>query len=97
MKFPLSPQVVGGSDAPEHGYPHIVSLQWGTNKNNVQHFCAGSILSSQVIITAAHCVKAVPNFGLFLVKAGKHNIKRTEPDEQVVEVASSVVHENYKG
>lgn len=80
--------MVGGSEAPKNGYPFIVSLQYGS------HFCAGSIINSQWVVTAAHCVLAVNSF---TVKAGKHNILVTEDIEQTAQVAETFVHEKYQG
>jgi prostasin len=89
---PSSPQVVGGEEAPEGSYPFIVSLDYYG-----QHFCAGSILDDRHILTAGHCVQAVSSANQIRVKAGKHNIKRTENTEQTVQVEKGFVHENYKG
>ncbi|CAL1685716.1 unnamed protein product [Lasius platythorax] len=87
--LPFSPQVVGGSEAPENEYPFIVSLQqYGS------HFCAGSIVDSQWVVTAAHCILAVSSFD---VKAGKHNIQITEDTEQTAEIAQTFTHEQYQG
>ncbi|XP_011704257.1 PREDICTED: coagulation factor IX-like, partial [Wasmannia auropunctata] len=87
---PLSPQVVGGEEAPKGGYPYIVSLQILS-----QHFCAGSILNENWIVTAGHCVQAVPSINLLRVKAGKHDIRRNEDTEQTVQVVEGIIHENY--
>ncbi|XP_018407008.1 PREDICTED: transmembrane protease serine 9-like [Cyphomyrmex costatus] len=89
---PISPQVVGGEEAPKGGYPFIVSLQMFS-----QHFCAGSILNKYWIITAAHCTEAVSSLNYLRVKAGKHNIQENENTEQTVQVAQAYVHENYQG
>lgn len=48
------PRIIGGMDAPDHAYPHQVSLQ--RNIGNLTHFCGGSIISQQFVITAGHCV-----------------------------------------
>ena len=92
FKRSYSPQVVGGNEAPVGGYPFIVSLQAFS-----QHFCAGSILNEGWIITAGHCVQAVPSADLITVKAGKHNVNAKENTEQVVQVVLGVVHSDYQG
>lgn len=92
----FSPQVVGGDEASQGAHPYIVSLQWGAG-STPSHFCAGSILSNEWILTAGHCVLAVPPIGTFTVKAGKHHINIVEETEQTAEVLKSFVHEKYQG
>ncbi|XP_036150167.1 trypsin-1-like, partial [Monomorium pharaonis] len=87
-----SPQVVGGEEAPEGSYPYIVSLQVYNG-----HFCAGSILNERWVVTAGHCIQAVPSADLITVKAGKHNVNVREATEQAVQVVRGIVHENYRG
>ncbi|XP_018407060.1 PREDICTED: trypsin I-P38-like [Cyphomyrmex costatus] len=88
----VSARLVGGEDAPIGGYPFIVSLQM-----NSRHFCAGSILNKEWVITAAHCAQAVSSLNLLCVKAGKYNIRLNEASEQTVQVIEVYVHENYQG
>ncbi|XP_015433606.1 PREDICTED: transmembrane protease serine 9-like [Dufourea novaeangliae] len=89
-------RIVGGSEATPGQYPWQVSLQWGMF-GTYSHFCGGSIVAGQWILTAGHCVDAVPSYGDFLVKAGKHSLKLKESSEQVVKVVKSFVHEKYPG
>ncbi|XP_011630694.2 LOW QUALITY PROTEIN: transmembrane protease serine 9-like [Pogonomyrmex barbatus] len=89
---PITPQIVGGEEAPEGGYPYIVSLQISG-----QHFCAGSIINKDWVMTAAHCVEAVSSPSSLRVVAGKHNIMRTEDSEQTVRVSEMFKHERYGG
>uniref|UniRef100_A0A3Q1EZL3 trypsin n=1 Tax=Acanthochromis polyacanthus TaxID=80966 RepID=A0A3Q1EZL3_9TELE len=45
-------KVVGGYECPRHSVPYQVSLNAG------YHFCGGSLISSQWVVSAAHCWKS---------------------------------------
>jgi len=45
-------RIVGGVETEVNEYPWMVSL---VNGNGYYHFCGGSIISSQWVVTAAHC------------------------------------------
>ncbi|XP_068980998.1 transmembrane protease serine 9-like [Bombus flavifrons] len=89
-------RIVGGHEATPGQYPWQVSLQWGW-LFGYSHFCGGAILNNQWIVTAGHCVLAVPTYGDFIVKAGKHNLKTAESTEQSIQVVKTFVHEKYTG
>lgn len=45
-------KVVGGYECPRNSVPYQVSLNAG------YHFCGGSLISSQWVVSAAHCYKS---------------------------------------
>lgn len=51
------PKIINGSDATPGEFPHQVSLlEEGAGPGVERHFCGGSIIGVDTILTAAHCV-----------------------------------------
>ena len=57
-------QVVGGTAVPDGKYPFMVSLQ--ADKSNArphsEHYCGGSLIDRNSVLTAAHCVSFIWRF-----------------------------------
>ncbi|XP_055840045.1 lectizyme-like [Episyrphus balteatus] len=62
ISFPTG-DIINGQEAEPHSAPYIVSLKTSS------HFCAGSIISENLVLTAAHCLENKK----FDVVAGLHN------------------------
>ncbi|GAB79380.1 trypsin [Austwickia chelonae] len=48
-----SPKIIGGVEAQENEFPFMVSIQDGD-----RHFCGGSLIDANTVLTAAHCVSS---------------------------------------
>ena len=57
------------------------------------HYCGGSIVNANWIVTAAHC--SVASISGYTVVAGEHWLDQNEGSEQTKSVASIVRHPNY--
>ncbi|XP_037038688.1 lectizyme-like [Bradysia coprophila] len=92
-----SGRVVGGGDAVPNSAPWIVSLQWGTVRPS--HFCGGSIISANWVLSAAHCTLAFPNYGISTVVAGLHDLNQFHGSEQIrmVDLSLKWEHEDFEG
>ncbi|XP_043515642.1 chymotrypsin-2-like [Frieseomelitta varia] len=82
------PRIVNGENAKEGEIPYQVSLQ---NKDSSFHFCGGSVLNENYVITAAHCtVGKTP--GSIKVVAGTINLTKLGSEHPVTNI---IIHENY--
>ncbi|KAF7481997.1 Hypothetical predicted protein [Marmota monax] len=77
-------KIVGGYTCPENSVPYQVSL------NSGYHFCGGSLINQQWVVSAAHCYKS-----RIQVRLGEHNIEVIEGNEQFINSAKVIRHPNY--
>nr|XP_032821696.1 trypsin-like [Petromyzon marinus] len=78
--------IVGGSECAAHSQPWQVSLNIG------YHFCGGSLISSEWVVSAAHCYKPASRIS---VRIGEHNIFASEGTEQWIQASKAISHPQY--
>lgn len=86
-------KIVGGVEAIRGEFPYIVSLQrssWGSSR----HFCGGSLILKNWVLTAAHCVSGTSASSL-RVKIGLHSISDTSGVE-TFSVKKIIMHSSYR-
>ncbi|XP_068113931.1 trypsin-like [Hyperolius riggenbachi] len=77
-------KIVGGYTCPLNSVPYQVSL------NSGYHFCGGSLINDQWVVSAAHCYKS-----RIEVRLGEHNIEVLEGTEQFISSAKIIRHPKY--
>ncbi|XP_044140322.1 azurocidin isoform X1 [Bufo gargarizans] len=73
--------IVGGREAAPNSHPYIASLQFRR-----QHFCGGSLIAQQFVMTAAHCLSDI-NPNQVTVILGAHSLSRNEASRQTFRIS----------
>ena len=81
--------IVGGSETTPNSRPYQVALLM-----NGRQGCGGTLISSQWVLTAGHCVDSASTNNL-TVKVGAHSMSRN--DGQTIKVSQIIKHENWRG
>ncbi|XP_039897566.1 transmembrane protease serine 9-like isoform X1 [Simochromis diagramma] len=88
-KASLNTRIVGGQVAPVGSWPWQVSLQ-----TSGSHFCGGSLINSQWVLTAAHCFETSTPTGL-TVNLGRQSLRGSNPNAVSRTVTQIIKHPNY--
>ncbi|XP_072865533.1 putative trypsin-6 isoform X1 [Chlorocebus sabaeus] len=86
VPFDYDDKIVGGYTCKENSVPYQVSL------NSGYHFCGGSLISEQWVVSAGHCY--MPHIE---VRLGEHNIEVLEGTEQFINATNIIRHPKYNG
>ena len=76
-------RIIGGDEANEDRFSYAVSLA-----DNIGHFCGGSLIAKDVILTAAHC-----QGGSYNIVLGRHDVD--DNDGEVIGMKNEVPHPDY--
>ncbi|KAK3516772.1 hypothetical protein QTP70_023649 [Hemibagrus guttatus] len=77
-------KIVGGHECKPYSQPWQVSLNAG------YHFCGGSLINQNWVVSAAHCYQSRVE-----VRLGEHHIQVDEGTEQYISSAKVIRHPNY--
>ncbi|KAM6312931.1 chymotrypsin-C-like [Podargus strigoides] len=88
----LGSRVVGGEDAVAHSWPWQISLQY-SRLGSWHHTCGGTLIASNWVLTAAHCISSGMTYRVVL---GKQVLsEEDEPGSLAVGVEKIIVHEKW--
>ncbi|KAM4702994.1 chymotrypsin-C-like [Rhinophrynus dorsalis] len=88
---PLLSRVVGGEDVRPNSWPWQISLQYQAS-SGWGHTCGGTLIASNWVLTAAHCISSTRTYRVYL---GKHSLKSEEEGSIAISPEKIIVHENW--
>lgn len=84
----ISSRIVGGDQVSDQSdYPWMVSLKYQSSK---QHFCAGTLINEQWVMTAAHCV-VDQTANKIIATVGEYNLS-SNPDTNSTNIIKIIIH-----
>ncbi|XP_041263015.1 acrosin-like [Onychostruthus taczanowskii] len=85
---------VGGSSVQPGAWPGIVSVQ-ATWENGTWHMCSGVLLSSQWVLTVAHCFARAGGVSTWDVVMGATDLSQPGTEAVVRRIQRLLVHQHY--
>ncbi|NXK93059.1 CEL2A elastase, partial [Formicarius rufipectus] len=88
---PLVSRVVGGENARPYSWPWQASLQYYSS-GKWRHTCGGTLIATNWVMTAAHCISSGRTYRVFL---GKYNLAAQEKGSVALSPAKIIVNKNW--
>jgi len=90
--------IFNGENAEEGEWPWQVAIR--KNRNAVHPYCGGTLITDNIVLTAAHCFKAElsrkkPKAFRYWVRVGDHDVTRKDPQEEDIRAKKIIIHEQY--
>ncbi|XP_031365909.1 serine protease snake-like isoform X2 [Apis dorsata] len=94
----LSLHIFNGKLAMSSEFPYVVALGYENDNISepIKYSCGGSLISSQYVLTAAHCVNNINERIPIEVRLGNEDIQSIESNVQRIPISDIIYHPKYK-
>lgn len=94
----LSFHIFNGKLAMSSEFPYVVALGYQNDNISepIKYSCGGSLISSQYVLTAAHCVSNINEKVPVEVRLGNEDIRSIESNVQRIPISDIICHPKYK-
>ncbi|XP_070386371.1 neurotrypsin-like, partial [Dermacentor albipictus] len=91
----ISGRIVDGIPAHYGAHPWLVDVRLRDLSGETLHWCGGTILTPDFVLTAAHCFKFSPNVSQLVVRVGQYKLYAPDPYELEFQVEAMRVHKDF--
>jgi len=84
-------RIVGGQDAMPGSWPWLASI----HHVDYGHFCAGSLINREWVLSAAHCFQGPGSLSDVVLFLGRHRQELTNPNEVTRTISQVIFHPDY--
>ncbi|XP_039308409.1 serine protease persephone isoform X2 [Solenopsis invicta] len=94
--------IYGGTQTENGEFPYMVALGYENeerdedNSEAIKYNCGGTLISSQYVLTAAHCVSNIQEKVPIEVRVGSEDLKSVGDDAQRIRISNVITHPQYK-
>ncbi|XP_067320027.1 transmembrane protease serine 12-like [Anolis sagrei] len=89
-------RIIGGRDAPRGAWPWQVSLQIYHIHVGYHHVCGGSLISHNLVLTAAHCIRKNRDPEMWTAVIGLHHLYKDDSYTVKHQVKDILIHSDFE-